>query len=218
MIVEVFYHLDEVIRKYNGGKPAMGNYSGWGAPSDDPMQVLDIIAEAVNDLGFTDHMVYALDCASSEYYDAEKGLYRWRGDYVDRDFIIDQLAAISRKYPLAFVEDALQEEDFEGFKLASERINTVIVGDDFICTSLDRAEKAVSHGRGTWHDLQAESGRHADRGAAHRKVYDGSRAAGHSVRTRGRHAGFSREGNCCCAGSLGHQNRCAAQWFSHQRL
>ena len=146
MIVEVFYHLDEVIRKYNGGKPAMGNYSGWGAPSDDPMQVLDIIAEAVNDLGFTDHMVYALDCASSEYYDAEKGLYRWRGDYVDRDFIIDQLAAISRKYPLAFVEDALQEEDFEGFKLASERINTVIVGDDFLCTSLDRAEKAVSMG------------------------------------------------------------------------
>ena len=146
MIVEVFYHLDEVIRKYNGGKPAMGNYSGWGAPSDDPMQVLDIIAEAVNDLGFTDHMVYALDCASSEYYDAEKCLYRWRGDYVDRDFIIDQLAAISRKYPLAFVEDALQEEDFEGFKLASERINTVIVGDDFLCTSLDRAEKAVSMG------------------------------------------------------------------------
>lgn len=146
MIVETFYHLEDVIKKYNGGKPAMGNYSGWGAPSDDPIEVFDIIAEAVEDLGFTDYMAYAMDCASSEYYDEEKQLYKWRGEYVDREFIIDTLATISRKHPIAFVEDALQEEDFEGFRLASEKVNAVIIGDDFLCTSLDRAQKAVEMG------------------------------------------------------------------------
>ena len=146
MIVETFYRIGELVQKYNGGKPAMGNYSGWGAPSDDPKEVMKIIAQAVDDLGFTDKMVYAFDCASSEYYDAEKGLYRWRGDYVDRDFIIGVLKEIADTYPVAFIEDALQEEDFEGFRLASERINTVIVGDDFLCTSMDRARKAVEMG------------------------------------------------------------------------
>lgn len=146
MIVETFYHLGELVEKYNGGKPAMGNYSGWGAPSDDPAEVMKIIAQAVEDLGYTDHMAYALDCASSEYYDEEKKLYRWRGDYVDRDFIISQLQTLAEQYPIAFIEDALQEEDFEGFRLASERIRTVIIGDDFLCTSLDRAKKAVEMG------------------------------------------------------------------------
>ncbi len=146
MIVETFYHLGDLIEKYNGGKPAMGNYSGWGAPSDDPAEVMKIIAQAVEDLGYTDHMAYAFDCASSEYYDKEKNLYRWRGDYVDRGFIIDQLKDLADQYPIAFIEDALQEEDFEGFKLASQQIRSVMIGDDFLCTSLDRAKKAVEMG------------------------------------------------------------------------
>ncbi len=146
MIVETFYRLGDKISAYNGGRPAMGNYSGWGAPSDDPMVVMEIIAETVEELGFKDHMTYALDCASSEYYDAEKGLYRWRDGYVDREAIIDQLARLAKKYPIAFIEDALWEEDFEGFQMASKAVNTVIVGDDFLCTSIDRAEKAVEMG------------------------------------------------------------------------
>lgn len=146
MIVEIFYHLGDVLKKYNNGRPVMGNYSGWGAPSDDPYEVMGILAEAVADLGYTEHIAYALDCASSEYYDQEKGLYRWRGDLVDRDFVIGQLAGLADRYPIAFVEDALQEEDFEGFKLASQRINSVVIGDDFLCTSLDRAKKAVEMG------------------------------------------------------------------------
>lgn len=146
VIVEVFYHLGEVLKKYNNGRAAAGNYSGWAAPSDDPNEVMDILSQAVADLGYTDKVVYALDCASSEYYDDEKGLYMWRGNYVDREFIIKQIKGIAEKYPIAFVEDVLQEEDFEGFRMASESINSVIIGDDFICTSLDRAKRAVDMG------------------------------------------------------------------------
>lgn len=146
IIVEVFNHLGNVIKAYTKETPPAGNYSGWGAPSDDPFEVMDLIVRAVNDMGYSKNVVYSIDCASSEYYDAEKDAYLYRGKYVDRTEIIHVLAKLANKYPLAFVEDALQEEDFEGFRLASNSINSVIIGDDFLCTSLDRAKKAVEMG------------------------------------------------------------------------
>lgn len=146
IIVETFMHLGEVIKKANGRKANMGNYSGYGAPSDDPFEVFDMISKAVSDLGYQNNVCYAIDCASSEFYDEKEGAYRYRGKLVDRDEIIKVLAGLAEKYPIAFIEDALQEEDFEGFKMANERINTVIIGDDFLCTSLDRAKKAVEMG------------------------------------------------------------------------
>jgi len=146
IIVEVFLRLGKIIEKANGRKPNMGNYSGYGAPSDDPFEVFDMITEAVSELGYEKNMCYAIDCAASEFYDEKEGAYRYRGHLASRDEIIDVLAGLAKKYPIAFVEDALQEEDFEGFKLANERINSVVIGDDFLCTNLSRARKAVEMG------------------------------------------------------------------------
>ncbi len=146
IIVEVFMHLGQVIKKANGRSANMGNYSGYGAPSDDPFEVFDLIGRAVADLGYQKNVCYAIDCASSEFYDEKEGAYLYRGRLVGRDELIKVLANLAAKYPIAFIEDALQEEDFEGYKLANERINTVIIGDDFLCTSMDRAKKAVEMG------------------------------------------------------------------------
>lgn len=146
IIVEVFQHLGEIIKRHNGRPANMGNYSGYGAPSDDPFVVFEMISDTVKDLGYEKNVAYAMDCASSEYYNEKEGAYEYRGELVGRDKIISVLAGICEKYPVAFVEDALQEEDFEGFKLASEKINSVVIGDDFLCTSIDRAQKAVEMG------------------------------------------------------------------------
>ncbi len=146
IIVEVFQRLGQVIKKANGRNANMGNYSGYGAPSDDPLVVFQMIAEAVSQLGYEKNVVYAIDCASSEFYDAQEKAYRYRDKLVDRNEIIRVLAEVAAKYPVAFIEDALEEEDFEGFKLAAEKINSVIIGDDFLCTSLDRTQKAVEMG------------------------------------------------------------------------
>lgn len=147
VIVEVFMRLGKVIEKNNGGKkPNMGNYSGYGAPSDDPFEVFDLIGQAVSELGYEKNVCYAIDCAASEFYDAKEGAYKYRGKLISREELIDILAKLADKYPIAFIEDGLEEEDFEGYKLASERINSVIVGDDFLCTNLERAKKAVEMG------------------------------------------------------------------------
>ncbi len=146
IIVETFMHLGQVIKKANGRNANMGNYSGYGAPSDDPFEVFDMIQTAVKELGYQNNVCYALDCASSEFYDEKEGAYHYRGRFVDRAEIIKVLVGLADKFPMAFIEDALQEEDFEGFKMLNERANTIVIGDDFICTSMDRAKKAVEMG------------------------------------------------------------------------
>jgi enolase len=143
IIVEVFQRLGQIIKQINGRSANMGNYSGYGAPSDDPFEVFEMMATAVAESGYKNNVMYAIDCASSEFYDEQAGGYNYRGEIVSRDKIIDILARLTEKYPIIFIEDALQEEDFEGFKLASQRIQSIIIGDDFLCTSIDRARKAV---------------------------------------------------------------------------
>ena len=144
IIVEVFIRLGKVIRRESGGKrPNMGNYSGYGAPSDDPFEVFDLIQQAVSELGYQKNICYAIDCAASEFYDTGEEAYKYRGELISRDELIKILANLADKYPIAFIEDALWEEDFEGYKLASKRINSLMVGDDFLCTNLERAKKAV---------------------------------------------------------------------------
>lgn len=142
--VEVFYKLGEVLQK--AGRAAMGNYSGYGAPSDDPWEVFDLLEEAVSQLGYRKHCIYAMDCASSEIYDEKENAYRYRGKLISREELIEILGKLAKRYPIAFIEDALQEEDFEGYQLASRQIDTVLIGDDFLCTSVDRARKAVELG------------------------------------------------------------------------
>jgi len=146
IIVEVFRRVGEVIANTNGCPPDVGNYSGWAAPSDDPLEILGMISEAVADLGYEKNVWYALDCASSHFYDRKEGAYFYRGQLVGKEEIIEVLATLAKQYPIAFIEDPLDEEDFEGFRSVKERVNAVIIGDDLICTNVDRARRAVDAG------------------------------------------------------------------------
>ncbi len=140
----MFYRLGDLLKKQ--GRLKLGNYYGYGAPCDDPFEIFDMLQYAVAELGYKDHCIYAIDCASSEVYSEKEDAYHYRGGLISRDELIDILAKLAERYPIGFIEDALQEEDYEGFKLASERIKTVLIGDDFLCSSVDRAKKAVDMG------------------------------------------------------------------------
>ena len=147
VMVEIFMMLGKLIEKNSGGKkPNVGNYGGHGAPSEDPFEVLDLMEQAVAKLGYQRNICFAIDCAASEFYDFREGAYRYRGKLISREELLAVLARLADKYPIAFIEDALWEEDFEGYKQASERINSVLIGDDFLCTNLERAKKAVEMG------------------------------------------------------------------------
>ncbi|MBO6158922.1 MAG: phosphopyruvate hydratase [Firmicutes bacterium] len=142
--VEIFMHMGEKIREFQDGRAALiGNYQGWAAFSDDPYVTLQLIHETVKDLGYQDKVCYALDCANSDNYDKESKKYRYKGDWATREELISDLAAITEDFPILFIEDGLDEDDFEGFAYASSKLNTIIVGDDFLCTNKKRLEKAL---------------------------------------------------------------------------
>lgn len=141
--VEMFYKLDELIAKKMGVvKAAMGKYCGYGAFSPDPFEIMDMMAQAAQALGYSQNVCFGLDCAASEFYDEETGIYRFGDGGMDRGGFIDLLARLSQEYPIGFIEDPLQEEDFEGFRLAREKIGAAVIGDDFLCTNISRAQKA----------------------------------------------------------------------------
>lgn len=145
--VEMFYKLDELIsRKMGVRKAAVGKYCGHGAFSSDPFEILEMMTEAAQSLGYSKHVCFGMDCAASEFYDEASGTYLWDGKKVEREAWIDVLARLSRTYPIGFIEDPLDEEDFEGFALARKSMDAAVIGDDFLCTNIHRAQKAYAMG------------------------------------------------------------------------
>ncbi|MCC8164554.1 MAG: enolase [Planctomycetes bacterium] len=135
--------LGKVLRRFLKAEPAVGRSYGWAAPSDDPEVVLGLMREMVEEAGFSDKVAYALDCASSEMYDPVAKTYRLKGRQVDAAELIDYVKMLSEKFPLVFVEDLLDENDWDNYPKAAAAITkTLIIGDDLTVTNLERIKRA----------------------------------------------------------------------------
>ena len=149
--VILFQELDSVIARYTGKPTEVAKSYGYAAPSCDPEVVLSLMQQAVDHCGFHDKVAFALDCASSEMYDAQTGTYLLGEDRIGADALIDYVQRLSEKFNLVFVEDLLDENDWDHYPKAVEKLTrTIILGDDLIVTNRERLEKA--------HRLKAVSG------------------------------------------------------------
>lgn len=145
--VEMFYKLDEMIAKRMGVcKAVAGKYCGHGAFSADPFEIMDMLNNAAEALGYQKNVCYGLDCAASEFYDEKQGVYQYGGQSLTREDFLNILIKLSEKYPIGFIEDPLQEEDFKGFALACQTLESAVIGDDFLCTNIQRAKRAYAIG------------------------------------------------------------------------
>lgn len=141
--VKCFQKLGGILQRYLGKAPEVARSYGWVAPSDDPAIVLGLISEAVDACGYHGKVAFALDCASSEMYDAAKNKYLLKGGYVTAEELIDYTKGLSEQFPLVFVEDILDENDWENYPKAVERIKrSIIIGDDLIVSNPERLRKA----------------------------------------------------------------------------
>ena len=142
--VEVFKKLGTVLEDYLGTEPGVGGSYGWIAPSEDPEVVLSIMQKAIDSCGYHDKVAFALDCASSEMYDAASQTYYLNGKQRSSEEMIDYMKGLTEKFPFLFVEDMLDENDWGGYRLAHQKIQkTNLIGDDFIVTNRKRLERAV---------------------------------------------------------------------------
>ena len=132
------------------GIPAAKGDEGAWAPSIDDVTAFEIVEEAVDsvadDVGF--EIGFGLDVAGAELY--EDGQYHYGDETKTPDEQIEYIAGLIEEYELVYVEDPLDEDDFEGFAELTERADsrTLICGDDLFVTNTDRLERGIESGAG----------------------------------------------------------------------
>lgn len=151
MCAEVFHSLKNVL-KSKGLNTAVGDEGGFAPNLASNADAISNIVEAVEKAGYkpgTDICI-AIDAASSEFY--ADGLYDLKGEGVKKTAaeMVDYYAELVEKYPIISIEDGLAEEDWEGWKLLTERLGdrVQLVGDDLFVTNTERLAKGIELGVG----------------------------------------------------------------------
>lgn len=142
--MQIFPMIGKVITEYQHGEPAkVGHYYGWQPPTEDPEVVMELLNEAVIRCNCEKKVAFALDMASSEVYNSETKTYYMNGKQLTTDEMIAFAQKISKKYNFLYIEDLLDENDWEGYQKAVKEVTrTIIIGDDFTVTNVDRLKKA----------------------------------------------------------------------------
>ncbi|NGX37706.1 MAG: Enolase [Chlamydiae bacterium] len=153
---EIFHTLKSLLQE-QGHATSVGDEGGFAPNLDSNEAALDFILKAIDKAGFkTDQVTIALDCAASEFYDKAEGRYvemkkKKKGDTYNARTAEEQvlyLASLCEKYPIDSIEDGLDENDWEGWKVLTERLgDTVqIVGDDLFVTNTKFLKKGIEQG------------------------------------------------------------------------
>ncbi|MCW2857846.1 MAG: Enolase [Marmoricola sp.] len=130
------------------GKSALntGDEGGYVPQISDPREALGLLHEAVDKAGYTGEIVYALDAASSHFYNKESGIYTVAGKGYSRDQLIEFYLELIEDFGIVSIEDPLDEEDFEGFAELTEASGIQIVGDDLFTTNPARLAQGLEVG------------------------------------------------------------------------
>ncbi len=151
MGAEVFHNLAKVL-KSKGYNTAVGDEGGFAPNLKSNAEALEVIAEAVAAAGYTlgTDITLAMDCAASEFYDAEKKEYNLKGEgriFTSNGFS-DFLEELTEKFPIVSIEDGLDESDWEGFAYQTEKLGKKIqiVGDDLFVTNTKILKEGIEKG------------------------------------------------------------------------
>lgn len=124
-----------ILEKYGKLAVNVGDEGGFATPITDVRVAMEHLALAVERSGYTNKIVYGFDCAATHLYDNETKVYTVQGEQFTTDDMIDFFKDLLKTYPIATIEDPLDENDVEGFKKIKEELNVQIIGDDFFCTN-----------------------------------------------------------------------------------
>jgi enolase len=153
MGTEIFHSLKAVL-KAKGLNTAVGDEGGFAPNLGSNEEALQTIVEAIEKAGFKpgEEVFLAMDAASSEFYNKEDGKYHLKGEGVVKTSaeMVDWYEELSTKYPILSIEDGLDENDWEGHKLLTERIGNRVqlVGDDLFVTNTKKLSEGITNGIG----------------------------------------------------------------------
>ena len=150
--VEIYHTLKKVLKE-KGYSVGVGDEGGFAPNLENEEQALDIIIEAIRKAGYEPgkDIKLALDIASTEMYEEAKkinkqGYYFWKTkQYKTQEEMIEYIVELCNKYPIFSIEDGLAEEDWEGWKVLTERLGNKVqlVGDDLFVTNPKRLGRGI---------------------------------------------------------------------------
>jgi len=145
---EIFHSLGGVLRE-RGLSTGVGDEGGYAPNLPSNEAALQVIVEAVEKAGYKvgDDVVFALDCAASEFFDSASGTYKLTGEGVTftSGELIDFYEGLVDRYPIASIEDGLDENDWFGWATLTSRLGEKVqlVGDDLFVTNTQRISKGI---------------------------------------------------------------------------
>lgn len=153
MGTEIFHNLAKIL-KSRGLSTAVGDEGGFAPEFSGTEDALDTIKQAVEKAGYTfgDQVKIALDCAASEFY--KDGIYDYtkkegeKGKKRTSEQQVEYLKELVGKYPIISIEDAMDENDWDGWKKLTEAIGdrVQLVGDDLFVTNVKRLSQGIEKG------------------------------------------------------------------------
>jgi len=153
MGAEIFHALKKVLST-KGMNTAVGDEGGFAPNLESNADALAVIKEATAAAGYElgKDVTLALDCAASEFYNSDKGIYDLTGEgkqFTANEFS-DFLASLCEQYPIISIEDGLDESDWDGFKYQTDLIGdkVQIVGDDLFVTNTKILARGIEQGIG----------------------------------------------------------------------
>ncbi|RAI15648.1 MAG: phosphopyruvate hydratase [Candidatus Melainabacteria bacterium] len=148
MGAEVFHNLKAVL-KDKGYVTSVGDEGGFAPNLSSNEEALEVIVSAIEKAGYTTEQIkICLDVASSEFYEEGKYKLDGEGKVLSREEMVDFLAAWVDKYPIISIEDGMAEEDWEGWKMLTDKIGhkCQLVGDDLFVTNTKRLAEGIQRG------------------------------------------------------------------------
>ena len=151
MCAEVYHTLKKTLHD-KGYSTAIGDEGGFAPDLKSNEEAIEVIIEAITKAGYKagEDMFIAIDAASSEYYKDGKYVLEHEGKTLTAAEMVDFLEDWVNKYPIISIEDGRAEEDWEGWKLITERLGKKVqlVGDDLFVTNTERLERGIDMGVG----------------------------------------------------------------------
>ena len=149
MGAEVYHRLKAVIQSKHGRHATnVGDEGGFAPPIDKTEEALELAQQAISEAGYSPgkDIFVGFDAASSEFY--EEGAYTLDGERKSPDELMDFYVRLTQKFPILYIEDPFEQEDFEHTAQLTKKIGSTVevIGDDLFVTNMTRLKKGIEAG------------------------------------------------------------------------
>ena len=144
---EIYHNLKKILQK-NNHSTSVGDEGGFAPNLESNKEALKLIVDAIKETGLVpgEDVNIALDCAASEFFNGKEYVLKGENENLTSSAFVDYLDDLTKNYPIVSIEDGMDENDIEGWKILTDRLgpNCQLVGDDLFVTNKKILKDGIS--------------------------------------------------------------------------